>query len=83
MVDGSYELLLDDHEQIYAYTRTLQEDQLLVICNFSAERPLFTLPEGLNCTRAELLISNYEADGEEDFRSFRLKPYEARVYRLK
>ncbi|MGZ7445650.1 glycoside hydrolase family 13 protein [Paenibacillus sp. TH7-28] len=83
IVDGSYELLLDDHEQIYAYTRTLQEDQLLVICNFSAERPLFTMPKGLTRTRAELLISNYEADGEEDFRSFRLKPYEARVYRLK
>ncbi|RRJ62350.1 alpha-glucosidase [Paenibacillus oralis] len=83
IVDGGYELLLDDHEQIYAYTRTLQEDQLLVICNFSAERPLFTLPEGLTRTRAELLISNYEADDEEDFRSFRLKPYEARVYRLK
>ncbi|MDU5946640.1 MAG: alpha-glucosidase [Paenibacillus macerans] len=83
IVDGGYELLLDDHEQIYAYTRTLQEDQLLVICNFSAERPQFTLPEGLNRTRAELLISNYEADGKDDFRSFRLKPYEARVYRLK
>lgn len=83
IVDGGYELLLDDHEQIYAYTRTLQENQLLVICNFSAELPQFTLPEGLNRTRAELLISNYEADGKDDFRSFRLKPYEARVYRLK
>jgi oligo-1,6-glucosidase len=37
MVYGKYELLLEDHEKIYAYTRTYKSEKWIVICNFSKE----------------------------------------------
>ncbi len=83
MVYGTYDLLLPDHEQIYAYTRTLDADRLLVICNFSKETPVFKLPADVTCAGHELLIGNYAVDPAEDIRRFALRPYEARVYRLR
>ena len=41
MVYGTYDLILDDHPQIYAFTRTLDDDRLLVILNFSGDAPVF------------------------------------------
>ncbi|ATO37186.1 alpha-glucosidase [Geobacillus thermodenitrificans] len=83
IVYGSYDLILPDHEQIYAYTRTYQDEKLLVILNFSAEQPIFELPKELTFTTKELLISNYDVDGAETIDRLTLKPYEARVYLLK
>ena len=37
LVYGDYELLLPEHEQVYAYTRTLGEEGMLVLLNFSPE----------------------------------------------
>ncbi|MGL4372584.1 MAG: glycoside hydrolase family 13 protein, partial [Turicibacter sp.] len=31
---GVYQLILETHPEVFAYTRTLDEEQLLVICNF-------------------------------------------------
>lgn len=83
IVYGSYQLILKDDEQIFAYTRELQGEKLLVITNFSAETPEFALPEDISFTATQLLISNYSVADEEDIRKIRLKPYEARVYLLK
>ena len=47
MVYGTYDLILDDHPQIYAFTRTLDDDRLLVILNFSGDTPVFVLPDHL------------------------------------
>ena len=44
IVYGTYDLILDDHPQIYAFTRTLDDDRLLVILNFSGDAPVFELP---------------------------------------
>jgi oligo-1,6-glucosidase len=82
-VYGSYDLILDDHEEIYAFTRTLGEDRLLVILNFSGNTPVFELPSNISFTGYQLLISNYKADDSADIRQFTLRPYEARVYQLK
>ncbi|SEN47039.1 glycoside hydrolase family 13 protein [Lihuaxuella thermophila] len=82
IVYGTYDLILEDHDQIYAYTRTLGEQKLLVICNFFSGNPVFELPSNLRYTKKELLISNYDTDPEERIENMVLKPYEARVYRL-
>jgi oligo-1,6-glucosidase len=81
-VYGRYDLLLDPDEKIYAFTRTLDDDRLLVILNFSTESPVFRLPEDLPYTSAELLIGNYKVDPAKNIRQIALQPYEARVYRL-
>jgi oligo-1,6-glucosidase len=83
IVYGTYDIILEDDEQIYAFTRTLENEQLLVICNFSKETPDFVLPESISYSTKELLISNYEVDTNQTIEQLQLKPYEARVYRLK
>jgi oligo-1,6-glucosidase len=80
VIYGSYDLILPEHEQIYAFTRTLEQDCLLVILNWSQELPVFELPGDLHFSPQELLISNYPVDPADDIREFILRPYEARVY---
>ncbi|WP_179123918.1 glycoside hydrolase family 13 protein [Paraliobacillus ryukyuensis] len=83
IVYGEYELLLEDDEQIYAYTRSWEQEKLLVVCNFTDKRPVFRLPAHIRCNQKQLMIANYLTDEEEDIHTIKLKPYEARVYLLK
>jgi oligo-1,6-glucosidase len=83
MVYGKYDLILGKHEQIYAFTRTVGDDRLLVILNFSAESPVFDLPEDIAFRNADLMISNYDVESSHEILHVTLRPYEARVYRLR
>lgn len=80
IVYGEYKLMLPLHEEIYAYTRTLENEQLLVILNFFGQEPVFEMPDGLEPEGMELLISNFEPKKGEDLTRLKLRPYEARVY---
>ncbi len=82
IVHGAYDLLLDDDEAIYAFTRTLAHDRLLIILNFTGDTPVFSLPGDLKFSGKALLISNYPVDEAQPLRAMTLRPYEARVYRL-
>jgi len=82
MIYGEYELLLPDHERIYAYTRTLDAEQLLVVLNFAEEESWFDLPDRIEYQNSELLLSNYEAEADDLSAVVDLHPYEARMYRL-
>ena len=82
-VYGEYKLLLPLDTEIYAYTRTLDGEKLLVVLNFFDGTPEFTWPEEPGEGKdAELLISNYEPASGEDNGVLKLRPYEARVYRI-
>jgi oligo-1,6-glucosidase len=83
MVYGRYDLILAEHPEIYAYTRTLDDDRLLVVCNFSRNTPVFMLPAEIEFRSAELVIANLAVGSDVDLRSLPLRPYEARVYRLR
>ncbi len=82
VVDGVYDLILDDDPAIYAFTRTLESERLVVMLNFTGGQPVFALPEELPSAGAELVIANYPVDPSEDIRQITLRPYEARVYHL-
>ncbi|MGG4169225.1 alpha-glucosidase [Rossellomorea vietnamensis] len=82
IVYGTYDLILDDHEQIYAYTRTLGEEKLVIMCNFTGEDAAFTFPEALHYESSSLLIGNYENHDNHLGANGKLKPYEARVYKF-
>jgi oligo-1,6-glucosidase len=82
IVHGRYDLLLEAHTEIYAFTRTYGKDRLLVILNFTPNQPVFALPSGIAYSGTELMISNYEVDAAEDIALLTLRPYEARVYRV-
>ena len=69
-VEGKFELILEEDEQIFAYTRTLGDEKMLVCANFSGEPAqcdLLTQWKG-----AQELIHNYEGTLEKE-----LRPYEA------
>ena len=76
IVYGNYELLLPEDENIFAYIRTLDNQKLLVVCNFSKSEQKFDFSGYEN---AKVLISNYNRDAREDGI---LKPYEATVLLL-
>ena len=82
IVYGSYRLLLAEHPQVYAFTRTLEDESLLVLLNFSAQMAECDLPDGIAVDPASLWISNYPVAEGEDLRRPILRPYEARVYAL-
>ena len=82
LVYGEYVPLLEEDEVIFSYIRRLEGDRLIVMLNFTGNASRFVLPEGIECQCPELLISNYRVSNGEDIRSFTLRPYEARVYRL-
>ena len=79
LVYGAYELLFREHPQVYAYTRTLGEEKMLVLLNFSAEAAELELPADL--TTGEILIDNYETVSAEGAK-VSLQPYQAVIYRL-
>ena len=76
IVYGNYELLLPEDENIFAYVRTLDNQKLLVVCNFSKSEQKFDFSGYEN---AKMLISNYNRDARKDGI---LKPYEATVLLL-
>ncbi|WP_442853245.1 hypothetical protein [Bacillus sp. EB01] len=67
---------------MYAYTRTLGNEKLLDVCNFSKEELSFKLPAEFRTDSKTLLIGNYpEAIGNSNG-FFPLRQYEAVVYKL-
>ena len=76
IVYGVFEALYRDHDQIFAYTRTLEGEKLLTVCNFSEHVAEMEIPEEFQ-KNAECLITNL---GRKDFgKKVILKPYEAFV----
>ena len=82
MVHGRYKLILEVHEEIYAFLRVLDDDRLLVILNFSSAEPVFALPSHIDFAESPLWIANYPEEAGEDIRRLTLRPWEARVHRL-
>lgn len=75
VVYGRYEALMEDSEDLFVYTRELDDEKLLVVCNFCDHAVGFTIPTDF--VGAPCLISNVE--NEYDKAGMTLKPYEAFV----
>lgn len=69
-IDGRFQLLMEEDEQIFAYTRTSDEGEMLVCANFSGEPAKCPLIS--DWKDAQELIHNYHGDVTDEFR-----PYEA------
>ncbi|WP_083180568.1 glycoside hydrolase family 13 protein [Paenibacillus yonginensis] len=81
-VYGSYDLLLPDHKQVYAYTRTLGNEKLLVISNLSEQQAEIVLPDSLEYSAAGLLLHNRFSEQVGLSAEMKLEPFESRVYHL-
>jgi oligo-1,6-glucosidase len=82
LVYGSFEEINRDHEEIYAYLRLLEGNTVLIIVNFFGNEPVFEVPKHIDFRKAELLLSNYEVEDYDDNKSVKLRPYEARIYKI-
>lgn len=78
LVYGHYELLEPEHTQLYAYTRTLDDDKLLVLLNFSDSGLCFQIPKEFE--QAAVLISN-TSDVALSKQTIDLSPYQAVILR--
>jgi oligo-1,6-glucosidase len=77
VVHGTFTLLLPEDEQIFAFTRTLQQGALLVLANFSSS-PVEVAPQAVpDVSAAKVLLATHPgADG------LTLLPWESRIYLL-
>lgn len=77
IVYGEYELLEPQNEELFIYTRSWNNEHLMVLCNFTEKD--IVIPAAVTAqipADAQILISNYVGNLESV-----LRPYEARVYR--
>lgn len=81
VIYGDIEVLCEEDESVFAYTRNYKEEKLLVVLNFFEKEVEFKLEEELISMKNELLISNYPVE-ENLLNCITLRPYEARVYKI-
>lgn len=76
IVNGEFELLLEEDKDLFCYTRKGEGEVLLVIANFHGEEIDVPILKEWKDSKAELLLCNYKDNmAEEHFRA-----YEARIY---
>ena len=81
IVYGDYQLLLGDHQSVFAYTRNWKNETLLVVNNFYAEE----VTVNFNLEKSDdvrIVLSNY-SDSTTAIENITLRPYESVVYYVK
>lgn len=80
-VYGSFVLINDGHQDVFAYLRTFEKETALVVCNFKKETVVWDLPKGFCWKDAEALVGNYDYDGKIVLEGGKveLRPFEAFV----
>jgi oligo-1,6-glucosidase len=79
LVYGKYELLDKNNEDIYAYTRILDGEKMLVLLNFTDQDSSITSPQIQQL--AEIQINNYSSLAINNH-TITLKPYQAVIVSL-
>lgn len=77
LIYGSYTLLDEENENVYAYLRELNGRRILVLLNFTSQEAVFSVP--FSILGGNVLISNYN---KVTFETANLKPYEAIVIEI-
>ena len=77
LVYGHYQILQQEHPEIYAYTRTLADNKVLVLLNFTDHQSAIKLPE--NILLKDVLINNYKEVASEKS-NISLQPYQAIIF---
>lgn len=81
---GDYELISEDHPDVFAYIRNGVNEKLLVVNNFYGKETSFTLPEHIQADEylGEILLANYK-QSPSAAETIQLRPYESIIYYLK
>ncbi len=81
LIYGKYTLLDKENPDVYAYTRVLNGEKVLVLLNFTTHKAQAKLSFDMN--KAKVLIDNYPSlPSSGMIKDFELRPYEAVVFKL-
>lgn len=81
LIYGTYDDWLEEHPEIFMYSRSLEDEAYLIVLNFSGNTPELRMPSPWRERKLEVVLSNYTpAEILQD--RFTLRPYEAVVYRV-
>ena len=73
-------MILDNDDKVLAYTRSYENNMLVVLNNFYGEETVVELPkELLQNKKSSILLSNYK-DSKELSEKISIRPYESVVY---
>lgn len=78
IVYGQYQLLEENHPDLYIYTRLYNDEKLLIIANFSTNKHIYQLPDEF--IKGNILISNQKNADIQPMMS--IEPYGAYVIHL-
>ncbi|MGL4372781.1 MAG: alpha-glucosidase C-terminal domain-containing protein, partial [Turicibacter sp.] len=78
---GTYDLVLEDHTSVYAYTRTFGEQKAIILCNLS-DKEVEINDLGYLLIHDNLLLANYKVESHEDLVHITFKPFETRIYSI-
>ncbi|MEJ0055750.1 MAG: alpha-glucosidase C-terminal domain-containing protein [Bacteroidota bacterium] len=73
LISGAFKDIAPGHTEVYAYTRSDNDQKWLIILNMTANQTKFKFPD----TSVKLMMSNYTDDQGES-----LRPYEAKIYKM-
>ena len=73
---GSFEMLYEENEQIFAYKRKYKEQEITVLCNFYDKPCQLTLEKSLN--EEQIILHNYK-NIDCSNAGLKLRPYEALI----
>jgi len=80
LVYGAYALVDKDNKKVYAYTRTLNHNKVLVILNFSKDDVMFNVPSSAGKIKT-VLINNLNTV-TINRNQVKLQPYQAVIVRV-
>ncbi len=81
LVYGRYDLILAEHPQVYAYTRTWQQERWLVLSNLSPQAATIEAVEGIVYDADQLQLATHKV-AHDITAQLTLQPYEARIYKV-
>ncbi|EGR1512574.1 alpha-glucosidase [Vibrio vulnificus] len=82
IVYGDFTPLFAEHDSVFAYVRSHQDEQLLVINNFSDQDVSLELPDNLQNKEVNCLIYNYDSLDMLGV-TLSLRPYQCYAFKLK
>jgi oligo-1,6-glucosidase len=76
LIYGAYEPIDESNKQLFAYTRSLGDEQFLVVLNFSNQSA--TLNTKIQTNQQNIIISNYHQPTQNNV----YMPYAAVIYKI-
>ena len=79
LVYGNYDLLAPDHPDVYAYRRLLDDEEILVLLNFSDEKVSFCLPDDRAQSSRSFVVGTHETAPDSTGTAVSLRAYEGQI----